>query len=167
MPHSMPSFRKDAQRILEITRTATDRLLNVILDRSRSEADDEVIREVVTEITTVTLSPKTRPDMGASVPLISNIGLIRLALGGCHSWEELSRVEEYDDRWHHAVRVSSDIKMNDPEASQSTREVKVRLLFIVVLGKPKLHSCVATYEEPAGTVSSPISLICRRVSIAA
>jgi hypothetical protein len=165
MSGSMPSVRKDAQRILEITRTTTDALLKAIFNHSPAAVDVEVIREIATEITTVTLSPKTRPDMGATVPLHSSIDLIRTAIGICHSWEELSRVEEYDDRWHHAVRVSSDIKIDPAEPSQASREVKLRLLFIVILGMPKLHSCAATYEETAGTSASPISLICRRVSV--
>lgn len=140
-------------------------LLKKLFDQARSPGHEKILRDSATEATLVTLTPKSRPDVGASLPLVSSMELLRRAIGCKHSWEELSRVEEYDDRWHHAIRVQSDIKIDPTDALRRGRAVQIRLLFIVVIGKPMLHSCIVSYEEDMGS-PSPISLVCERVSIA-
>ena len=158
------SLKTDPKRILEITRRVTDRLLNELFERVRLPSHENLLRDSATEATLATLIPTSRPDVGTSMRLVSSIELLRQAIGCNGIWKELSRVEEYDDRWHHAIRVRSNIKIDPTDALGFGRAVQILLLFIVVLGKPMLHSCVVNYEEGFG-FPSPISLVCEKVSV--
>jgi hypothetical protein len=148
-------------RVLKITKVITDATLRALFDSEVTPRFEKLIFSVSSVHALATLTPLRRPDTGISLPLIPNISTLREVLACKVGWEEISRVDEYDDRWSHSIRVRSEVCIDPVDPLQRGRSAQIRLLFFVVKDMPQLQSCLVSYEEISGS-SSPMSLICAK-----
>ena len=151
----------EIKRALKIANGMTEVLLKAIFNHNPSLPCEAAARGFISPNAVATLMPSHRSDVVASFSMLSNIQLIRRALSCKSAWEELIRLDEYDDRWTHSIRVQSDLKLDATDALERGRIVKINILFFMVDRMPELRSFSVNYEEAVGSLS-PISLICAR-----
>lgn len=151
----------NAQDMLRVAQRYTDATLRLLLDTTVPASLESVVLAFSSRNAIATLNPLGRSETAASFALKASLPILRQALACSYKWSELSRVEEYDDRWNHSIRVQSDVRLDPTDALGRGRSASVRLLFFVMPRTPQLQSCVVHYEEVAGA-RSPISLVCSR-----
>jgi hypothetical protein len=122
-----------------------------------------IVRGYTPATALVRLIPNSRQDAGVSVPLVNSIERVRTALACKGHWIEVSRSQEYDYRWSHAVRVTYQVCIDQIDASQVGRIAIFNLLFFLERGMPRLRNCLIQYEE-ATAFPSPISRVCASVA---
>jgi hypothetical protein len=154
-------------RAQKIAEGMTDVLLKAIFNQDPSLPCEAAARGFISPEAVATLTPLHRSDVGASFSMLSNMRLIRRVLSSKICWEEIIRLEEYDERWTHSIRVQSDLKLDATDALARGRLVKVNILFLIINQMPELRSFNVNYEEAVGSLS-PISLVCaRKVDVSA